>query len=101
MTTKRSDSVDYKTQCTVCIDYEDSGATNRLVYERPQMLVADRPLTATERALILQYPNDDALTVEAKRIFQDMKSKGRIAASAKLASIFIARSAAAALEMRL
>jgi hypothetical protein len=85
----------------VCIDYDDSGTTNRLVYERPQMLVADRPLTAAERALLLQYPNDDALTIEARRIFQDMKSKGRIAASAKLATIFIARSTTAALDMNL
>jgi hypothetical protein len=101
MTTKKSDSVDYTTHCTVCIDYDDSGATERLVYERPQMLIPDRPLTAIERALILQYPSDDALTVEGKRVFQDMKSNGHIPESAKITSVFIARSAAAALEMNL
>ncbi len=101
MTNRRSDSIDYTVQCTVCIDYHQSGVENRIVYERPQMEIQHRPPTASERIQISQYPNDEALTIEAKAIFSDMQSKGRISSSAVLGSIFIARTAAAALEMNL
>ena len=101
MTKSRSDSIDYTVQCTVCIDYLESDTKNRIVYERPQMALPNRPLTTAERTQIAEYPDDDALTVEAKAIFSDMQSKGRISSSAVLGSIFIARTAAAALEMNL
>lgn len=101
MTAKRSDSIDYTTQCTVCIDYVLSGVKDRIVYERPQMLVPDRRLTAAEAAQLAEFPNDAMLTSEAKWIFADMKNKGLISQSAELASVFVARSAAAALEMNL
>ena len=32
MTRKRSDSIDYASECTVCIDYQDEGTVKRLVY---------------------------------------------------------------------
>jgi hypothetical protein len=101
MTGKRSDSIDYGSQCTVCIDYHDGGAKNRLVYERPQVQVPDRPLTKFDRLRMSQYPDDAALTEEAHAIFSDMKAKGRVGRRGELGGIFIARSAAAALEMDL
>jgi hypothetical protein len=101
MTVKRSDSIDYTSQCTVCVEYEDGGASNRLVYERPQIQLPDRPLTEVDLIRISQYPNDDALTEEADTIFSDMKANGRVGPQAQLGRIFIARSAAAALEMDL
>lgn len=99
--TQRSDSIDYAAQCTICIDYEESGVGNRIVYERPQMQIPDRPLTSFERMRLSQYPDDEALTMEAKAIFADMRRNGRISQSAILGSIFIARTSAAALEMNL
>lgn len=101
MALKRSESIDYTSQCTVCIDYEDGGTTNRLVYERPQIQMPDGPLTELDRVRLSQYPNDEVLTEEARAIFSDMQDKGRIGQQAVLGSIFIARSAAAALEMDL
>lgn len=99
--TRRSNSIDYAAQCTICIDYDELGVTNRLVYERPQMQIPDRPLTAFEQMRLAQYPDDEALTMEAKAIFADMRRNGRIGESVTLGSIFIARTAAAALEMDL
>ena len=98
MTGKRSDSIDHLSQCTVCTDFHDDGSTNRLLYERPQIQVPDRPLTEFDRLRMSQYPNDEALTEEAHAIFSDMKAKGRVGQNAELGGIFIARSAAAALE---
>ncbi len=99
--TRRSDSIDYAVECTICIDYEESGVTNRIVYERPQMQVPDSPLTSFDRVRLSQYPDDEALTIEAKAIFADMRRSGRINQSAALGSIFIARTSIAALEMNL
>ncbi|MBP1078664.1 hypothetical protein JOD63_002632 [Microbacterium terrae] len=99
--TRRPDSIDYAAQCTICIDYEESGVANRIVYERPQMQLPERPLTAFERMKLSQYPDDEALTIEAKAIFADMRRTGRISQSATLGSIFIARTSAAAVEMNL
>jgi hypothetical protein len=85
----------------VCVIFEESGTENRIVYERPQMQIPNRPLTAAERKQIVQFPNDDALTAEARAIFSDMQVQGQISAPAILRSIFIARTSAAALEMNL
>lgn len=101
MTPNRSERIDYRENCTVCVTYVEASAMNRLVYERPQMQLPNRPLTAAERARVRQFPDDDALTKEAKAIFADMQIKGRIGRSSTLESIFIARTAAAALEMNL
>lgn len=101
MTIRRSDSIDYTTQCTVCIAYHEGGVENRVVYERPQMRIPNRSLTEADQKQLLQFPTDDVLTTEAQAIFEDMQGRGRIGRSAELASIFIARSAAAALEMNL
>lgn len=105
MASKRSDSIDYTTQCTVLITFidDDTGPNvgHRIVYERPQPYVPDGPLTARDRARILQYPTDDELTEEAFEIFADMKRNHEIGTSSTLVSVFIARTAAAALEMNL
>ena len=101
MTPKRSDSIDYASECTVCIDYQDEGTVKRLVYERPQMQRPDRRLTALDLVKLSQYQTDDALTEEARAIFSDMQDKGRIGSGAVLSRVFIARTAAAALEMDL
>ena len=101
MTIRRSDSIDYTTQCTVLVAYHEGGVEKRIVYERPQMRPPNRSLTAAEEMQVLQFPTDDQLTTEAKAIFQDMQSRGAISRSAELSSIFIARSSAAALEMNL
>lgn len=101
MTTGRDRRVDYSTECTVCIIVIDEGVEKKLVYERPQVQLPNRPLTPHERTRALQAPNDAELTDEAKWIFSDMKSKGRIGEKAELGGVFIARTAAAALEMRL
>jgi hypothetical protein len=101
MTSKRSNSIDYTTNCTVCIIYVDAGVENRLVYERPQMQLPNRPMTAAERKQMGQLPTDSALTTEARAVFSDMQMKSRIGASAALRTVFIARTAAAALEMNL
>ncbi len=101
MPVKRSDSIDYTSQCTVCIEYEDGGTRNRLVYERPQIPVPDRPLTEFDLVRMSRYPDDRALTEEAHAIFSDMQAKGRVGSHAVLGSIFIARNAASALEMDL
>ncbi len=101
MTCKRSDSIDYLSQCTVCIDHHVDGAKNRLVYKRPQIQVPDRPLTEFERLRVSHYPNDEALTEEAHATFSDMKAKGRVGRGSELGGIFIARRAAAVLEMDL
>ena len=97
----RANSIDYASQCTVCIDYQDQGAQGRIVYERPQMQIPNRPLTPSELLQIARYPNDEALTKEAKTIFLDLQRKGSLTRRAKMDSIFIVRSAAAALEMEL
>ena len=99
--TRRSDSIDYAVQCTICISYDESGIANRIVYERPQMQIPDRPLTAFERMRLSQHPDDETLTMEAKATFVDIRRSGRISESATLGSIFIARTSAAALEMDL
>ncbi len=101
MTSKRSNSIDYTTNCTVCIIYVDAGVENRLVYERPQMQLPNRPMTAAERKQMGQLPTDSALTTEARAVFSDMQMKSRIGTSAALRTVFIARTAAAALEMNL
>jgi len=101
MSDSRANTIDYTTNCTVCIIYVEGGVENRLVYERPQMQIPNRPLSTPERARIAQMPDDQTLTVEAKAIFAGMRGKARITPSANLRSIFIARTAAAALEMSL
>lgn len=101
MTLKRSDSIDYTSQCTVCIDYDDAGVTKRIVYERPQAKLPDRPLTAADLPHLSQYGDDAALTAEAQAIFADMKDQGQVGPQAAVGRIFVARSAAAALEMDL
>jgi hypothetical protein len=101
MTKNRHESIDYTKNCTVCVSFDDAGTENRLVYERPQMLIPNRPLTTADRMQIERFPDNDALTIEAKAIFSDMQIKGRIGSATTLSSIFIARSAAQALEMSL
>lgn len=101
MTTGRDRGVDYSTECTVCIIVSDEGVEKKVVYERPQVQLPNRPLTPAERARALQAPNDDELTVEAQWTFEDMRRKGRIGEKATLRGVFIARTAAAALEMNL
>lgn len=101
MTPKRSKSIDYASECTVCIDYQDDGPVKRLVYERPQVQLPDRQLTGFDPMKLSQYQTDDALTEEARAVFSDMHEKGRIGPGAVLGRVFIARSAAAALEMDL
>jgi hypothetical protein len=68
MTIRQAGSIDYTAECTVCIIYDQAGVESRIVYERPQMQIPNRPLTASERAQILRLPNDEALTVEAKAV---------------------------------
>jgi hypothetical protein len=53
MTPSRSESIDYTSQCTVSVDYGEGGTGKRIVYERPQMQVPDRPLTELERVTML------------------------------------------------
>ncbi|WP_110589836.1 hypothetical protein [Microbacterium suaedae] len=101
MTSHRSARVDYTSQCTVIITYFDGDRQDRVVYERPQSQVPDGPLSTFDRIRISQFPTDDELTVEARRIFADMKLNRRIGEAASLSSVFIARTAAAALEMGL
>ena len=101
MTPKRSESTDYTSLCTVCIDYEDAGVADRIVYERPQSQLPGGRMTALDLARLSQYADDETLTAEALAIFAEMKDKGRIGPHATVMSIFIARSAAAALEMNL
>lgn len=101
MTERRSDTVDYSSHCTICVTYDVDGIESRLVFERPQMQLPDRPLTTFDLVRLKQFPDDAALDVEARQIFADMKRNGRLAEGAVLRSIFIARTAAAALEMRL
>lgn len=99
MTAHRSNTIDYTTQCTVIVTYITGGRQDRLIYERPQPNMPDGLLGAFDRIRMLQFPTDDELTVEARRIFADMKRNGRIGKAASLSSVFIARTAAAALEM--
>lgn len=101
MTSRRSDTVDYSTQCTVIITFHDGGREDRIVYERPQIQIPDGPLSTFDRIRISQFQTDDELTTEARAIFSDMKRNDRIGKDAALSSIFIARTAAAALEMGL
>lgn len=101
MTPKRSDSINYASECTVCIDYQEKGTVKRLVYERPQMQLPDRRLTELDLTELSQYQTDDVLTEEARAIFSDMLEKGRIGSDAVLGRVFIARTAVAALEMDL
>src|SRR3954463_4079863 len=101
MTPKRSKSIDYASECTVCVEYEDEGTVKRLVYERPQMQLPDRRLTELDLVKLSQYQTDDALTEEGRAIFSAMRDKGRIGSDAVLGRVFIARTAAAALEMDL
>lgn len=99
MTPDRHDSVDYTTQCTVIISYVDGDRQDRLVYERPQTQIPDGRLSTFDRIRLSQFPTDDELTIEARKIFADMKRSDRIGKTASLSSIFVARTAAAALEM--
>ncbi len=101
MTSSRHDDVDYTTQCTVIITYVDGDQQDRLVYERPQTQIPDGPLSTFDRIRISQFPTDDELTIEAQRIFADMKRNDRIGKAASLSSVFVARTAAAALEIGL
>ena len=101
MTPKRADSIDYASECTVCIDYEDEGTVKRLVYERSQIQLPNHRLTELDLMKLSQYQTDDALTEEARAIFSDMRDNGRIGSGAVLGRVFIARTAAAALEMDL
>ncbi len=50
---------------------------------------------------ISQYPTDNTLTEEARATFSNKQDKGRIGPDAVLGRVFIARTAAAALEMDL
>lgn len=99
MTSHHSARIDYTNQCTVILNYLDGDRQDRMVYQRPQSQVPDGPLSAFDRIRISQFPTDDDLTIEARRIFADMKLKRRIGEAASLSSVFIARTAAAALEM--
>ena len=101
MTSHRSDAIDYTTQCTVIITYINGDRQDKVVYERPQPNVPDGPLGAFDRIRVSQFPTDEDLTTEALRIFADMKLNGHIAEGASIRSVFIARTAAAALEMGL
>lgn len=101
MTSHRSARVDYTSQCTVILTYFDGDRQDRMVYERPQPQVPGGPLSTFDRIRISQFPTDDELTIEARRIFADMKLNRRIGEAASLSSVFIARTAAAALEMGL
>jgi len=101
MNIKRSNSIDYTSQCTVCIDYEDGGAQNRIIYQRPQYQLPSSALTELDLVQLSRYPDDDALTREAGVIFSDLQSKERVGSGAVLKSIFVARNAASALEMGL
>ncbi|CAH0150525.1 hypothetical protein SRABI98_00765 [Microbacterium sp. Bi98] len=83
------------------ITYVEGDRQDRVVYERPQPLVPDGPLSTFDRIRISQFATDDELTIEARRIFADMKLKRRIGEAASLSSVFIARTAGAALEMGL
>ncbi|WKK70430.1 hypothetical protein Q0F99_11130 [Rathayibacter oskolensis] len=83
------------------ITYVDDDRQDRLRYERPQTQIPDGPVSTFDRIRISQFPTDDELTVEARRVFADMKQNGRIGKAATLTSVFIARTAAAALEMGL
>ena len=58
-------------------------------------------LTELDLMKLSQYQTDDALTEEARAVFSDMQDKGRIDSDAVLSRVFIARTAAAALEMDL
>ena len=73
MTSRRSDTVDYSTQCTVIISFHDHDREDRIVYERPQTQIPDGPLSTFDRIRISQFPTDDELTTEARMIFADMK----------------------------
>ncbi|TPW78071.1 hypothetical protein [Schumannella soli] len=101
MSPSKSSSVDYASQCTICIDYQAGERVDRIVYERPQAPVPDRPLTEADRVRLLRHPDDTSLTQEAQAIFADLKNRGELDPSAIVVGIFIARSAAAALEMGL
>lgn len=83
------------------IAYLDSDRQARFVYERPQPQLPEGPFNAFDRLRISQYATDVELDTEAKQIFADMKLNNRIGPSASLSSVFIARTAAAALEMGL
>lgn len=72
-----------------------------MVYERPQPQIPEGTLSTFDRIRISRFPTDDELTVEARSIFGDMKINERISKTASLSSVFIARTAAAALEMGL
>ncbi|WP_194763099.1 hypothetical protein [Microbacterium sp. UFMG61] len=101
MTSHRSARIDYTSQCTVIITYSDGSRSDRLVYERPQPQIPAGPLSTFDRIRLSQFPTDDELTIEAKRIFADMKLNNRIGKTASLDSVFIARTAVAAREMGL
>lgn len=101
MATGRDRGVDYSTECTVCIIVIDGGLENKVVYQRPQVQLPDRPLTPEERTRASRVPTDAELTAEAKWIFNDLRNNGRIGPQAELGGVFIARTAAAALEMNL
>ena len=78
MTPKKSDSIDYELECTVCIEYQDEGTVKRLVYERPQVQLPDRRLTELNLMRLSQYQTDDASTEEARAIFSDMQDNGHV-----------------------
>jgi hypothetical protein len=65
------------------------------------MQLPDRRLTEPDLMKLSQYQTDDALIEEVRAIFSDMQDKGRIGPDAVLGRVFIARTAAAALEMDL
>ena len=73
----------------------------RLVYECPQMQLPDRRRTALDPVKLSRHQSDNALTEEARAIFSDMQDRGRIGSGVVLGRVFIARTAAAALEMDL
>ncbi len=101
MNSNRAENINYDTHCTVCVMYVEGEQEHRLVYERPQMQLPIGPLTSLDRIRIAQFQDDSSLTVEARLIFADLKRKGRVGSNAKLSRVFIARTAAAALEMGL
>lgn len=101
MASRRSETVDYSRECTVLILFTDGELEHRIVYERPQPHVPAERMNVFDALRVSQHPTDEQLTAEAKWIFGDMKAKDRIPASSELMGIFIARTAAAALEMNL
>lgn len=73
--------MNYSILCTVVLKVSQHDREDTVVYERPQAV------------------DDGTLTTEALAIFNDMKSKGRLADDAELMAIGVARNKEQAEEM--